>query len=74
MPGSATLAPPRPQTALQGSSQPELRLLEVTVTDETVEIVGTVSSFYLKQMAQETIKSSTAGRKVVNRVRVSDAE
>ncbi len=71
MPGSATLSPPRPQSALKGSSQPELRLLEVVVTEETVEIAGTVSCFYLRQMAQETVKPSADGRRVVNRVRVT---
>lgn len=67
----ATAAPPqRPQSALAASSQPELRRLHVTVTDDSVVIAGSVSCFYLKQMAQETVKPTAHGRRVVNRVEV----
>ena len=72
MHATATLSPPRPQTALHASSQPELRRLHVTEADDAVVIAGTVSCFYLKQLAQETVKPSAAGRRVVNRVRVTE--
>jgi hypothetical protein len=64
--------PQSAQTALAGSCQPELRRLHVTVTDETVVIAGSVSCFYLKQMAQETVKPAADGRRVVNRVTVNE--
>lgn len=60
------------QQALTGSPQPELRRLKATETEDSVLIVGRVSSFYLKQLAQETAKSVSEGRRVVNRVIVEE--
>jgi hypothetical protein len=47
-----------------------LRHLALEETDTTVIISGHVSSYYLKQMAQETLRPVLAGRQLVNRVRV----
>jgi hypothetical protein len=68
---TAVLHTPRSQTALAASPQPELRRLLVTVTDDSVLIAGTVSCYYLKQLAQETVKPTADGRRVVNRVEVN---
>jgi osmotically-inducible protein OsmY len=62
--------PPTPRTVLASSPMPELRRLDVEASDEVVVLSGRVSSFYLKQMAQECVKTATAGRKLVNRVEV----
>lgn len=60
------------QLALIKSPQPELRRLKATETEDSVLIVGRVSCYYMKQMAQETVKSASAGRRVVNRVVVQE--
>jgi hypothetical protein len=67
-----TLPPPpiRAGEALLRSSNPELRRLNVKETDQTVEITGVVSCFYLKQLAGETIRVAAAGRRITNRVLV----
>jgi hypothetical protein len=54
--------------ALRQSSHPALRLLTVEETEETVVITGRVSSYYLKQLAQETALPVTGDRQLVNRV------
>ena len=66
----AALCPPCPAEVLAASPMPELRRLEVEATDEAVTLRGRVSSFYLKQMAQECVKPAVAGRRLVNRVEV----
>jgi hypothetical protein len=69
---TATLAPkPNPVQVLLKSSNPELRRLNVRETDETLEISGRVSCYYLKQMAQESLRVVAAGRRIVNVVVVS---
>lgn len=62
--------PPCPAEVLAASAMPELRRLAVETSDEVVILSGRVSSFYLKQMAQESVKPAVAGRKLVNRVEV----
>ena len=47
-----------------------LRALSLEETDKAVIISGHVSSYYLKQMAQETLRPVLAGRQLVNQVRV----
>ena len=47
-----------------------LRQLSLEETETTITIHGNVSSYYLKQMAQETLRPLLAGRKLVNQVRV----
>jgi len=71
---SATLlrpAPPQASAMLRQSPQPELRRLEVTETEEEVIIRGTVQSWYLKQLAQETIRPVLGERRLRNQVAVS---
>jgi osmotically-inducible protein OsmY len=56
--------------ALQQSSHPALRMLAVEETDSTVVLSGRVSSYYLKQLAQETVMPLSGTRTLVNRVLV----
>jgi hypothetical protein len=56
--------------SLQRSAVPPLRRLSVEETDSSVVLTGTVSSYYLKQLAQETVMPLLAGRKLFNRVEV----
>jgi RNA polymerase sigma-54 factor len=60
-----------PEAVLSASSMPEQRRLAVLSTDESVILSGRVSSYYMKQMAQECVRGVTAGRRVVNRVEVA---
>ena len=39
-------------------------------TETTVVILGSVQSYYLKQLAQETVKPHLGGRLLLNRVMV----
>ena len=70
MPPSATLAQSPATTALRQSPIPALRKLAIDETDVAVVICGAVSSYYLKQLAQETIMPILAGRELHNRVAV----
>lgn len=56
--------------ALQRNPIPVLRVLQVEETDAEVVLAGTVSSYYLKQLAQEAILPLLAGRRLHNRVTV----
>ena len=62
---------PTPEALLANSPLPEVRRLFVTATDEFVTLTGTVSTFYLKQIAQETVRSSVRNRRLLNRVVVA---
>ena len=55
---SAVLEKPSPEATLSASPMPELRRLVVVASDHEVVITGRVSSFYLKQMAQESLFES----------------
>ena len=70
---TATLPPPAGVVvhALLKSSSPEVRRLVVRETESTVEITGRVSCYYLKQLAQETLRGAAAGRLILNRVEVT---
>jgi hypothetical protein len=65
-----SLEPSRAELALRQSPIPALRRLSVQVTDSTIVITGTVPSYYLKQLAQETLMSLRGARKLENRVLV----
>jgi hypothetical protein len=67
---STTLSPPEPREVLTASPLPQLRRLEVTVNEGVVVISGKVSSYYLKQLAQETIRPALGDRRLLNRVEV----
>jgi hypothetical protein len=56
--------------ALRHSPIPPLRKLSLEETDTTVVILGQVSSYYLKQLAQETVMPLLGGRSLHNRVTV----
>jgi hypothetical protein len=64
------LAPTRAMIALRESPIPALRKLCVEETNDMVTILGKVSSYYFKQLAQETILPLVAGRELLNRVAV----
>jgi hypothetical protein len=67
---TATLPLSRATVALQESPLPALRKLSIQETEAIVLIQGKVPSYYLKQMAQETVMPELAGRSLVNRVTV----
>jgi hypothetical protein len=59
-----------PALALARSPIPALRRLVVVVSDETVVLQGQLPSYYFKQLAQETVMPTLAGRRLLNRVEV----
>ena len=63
---------PTPEALLANSPLPEVRRLFVTATDELVTLTGTVSTFYLQQIAQETVRSGVRNRRLLNRVVVAN--
>jgi hypothetical protein len=69
----AVSSPPaqsRALAALSHSPIPALRKLVVEETDTAVVLLGNVSSYYLKQLAQETVMPVLDGRELLNRVAV----
>jgi osmotically-inducible protein OsmY len=60
----------RAQSALSDSSILDLRELRVEVTEESLIIYGSVSSFYHKQVAQEMVRAVVDEIAVVNSVHV----
>jgi hypothetical protein len=67
---TTSLMPAPLAQVLQHSAIPALRKLSVEETANAVEISGCVSSYYLKQLAQESILPILGPRKLVNRVTV----
>ena len=63
-------APGRAAALLRDNPVNDLRRLEVIETDHELIITGIVTSYYLKQMAQEAIMPLLDGRALVNRVLV----
>lgn len=59
--------------ALRRSPIPALRKLTLEENESSVIIQGQVSSYYLKQLAQETILPLLDGRPLLNRVQVVTA-
>ncbi|MCU0721221.1 MAG: BON domain-containing protein [Pirellula sp.] len=53
------------------SSFASVRALDVRLLNEHLELCGRVESFYLKQVAQETIRSATRNMEVINVVEVT---
>jgi hypothetical protein len=66
----SSLLPPRVDQILRQSPIPALRRLQVEETDHEVVLMGSVASYYLKQLAQETIMPILGERKLRNRVSV----
>lgn len=58
------------EKALRQSPIPALRRLDVEETDLQVVILGKVPSFYMKQLAQETVLPLIGHRGLVNQVTV----
>ena len=56
---------------LANSSFRELRQLRVDGNANQLQLSGRVRSYYLKQLAQETVRSVAGGMQMVNRVHVS---
>jgi hypothetical protein len=56
--------------ALRRSPIPALRKLTLAESETAVTIQGQVTSYYLKQLAQETIMPLLDGRQLHNRVQV----
>ena len=69
MPLSSAVGPSASE-ALQQSSHPALRDLAVEESAEAIVITGVVTSYYLKQLAQETLRPIRGRRQLVNHVRV----
>ncbi len=61
----------RAEQALRQSPHPALRRLGVAVTDSKIVISGRVPSYYLKQLAQETVMPWRERRELVNEVTVA---
>ena len=55
---------------LRASSRPDLRRLTVAATADEIVLSGVVSTFYLKQLAQELVRDIAAGRRLTNRIEV----
>jgi hypothetical protein len=66
---AAPLAPCAAQ-ALKESPRPALRRLTVEENEEQVIITGLVATYYLKQLAQETVRPLCGDRELLNRVTV----
>jgi hypothetical protein len=65
---SAVLFSPGIAELLIQSPQPLLRRLKVEETEEEVVLVGTLPTYFLKQLAQETVRPNLAGRRLLNRI------
>jgi hypothetical protein len=60
----------RARQALRQSPIPALRKLSAEESDTTVVLLGSVPSYYLKQLAQESLRGAVGPRKLLNRVEV----
>ncbi len=70
MPVISPLVQSPAMVALRHSPIPALRKLAVEESDTTLVLLGNVSSYYLKQLAQETVMQALDGRELLNRVAV----
>ncbi len=59
-----------PAETLTSSPLGQLRRLVVIADESRVVITGQVSSYYLKQMAQETVRPAVGSRMLLNNVEV----
>ena len=65
------LQPSAAKRVLEQSDIPALRQLQVEENDSEIVVEGTVTSFYLKQLAQEALMPALGNRRLLNRVRVN---
>jgi len=56
--------------ALERSAIEDIRHLEVEPDGDRVLLIGVVSSFYHKQLAQELVRNSVEGLEIANGIRV----
>jgi hypothetical protein len=70
---TSTLEQSRAAEALRRSNIPAIRNLSIEETDEFIVLQGCVVSYYLKQLAQETVMSFLEGRELRNRIAVERA-
>jgi Asp/Glu/hydantoin racemase len=70
---TSTLEQSRATEAVRRSTIPAIRNLLIEETHEFVIIQGSVVSYYLKQLAQETVMPVLDGRELRNRVAVQQA-
>ena len=56
--------------ALKKSGCHQLRLIKVVILDGSVLLQGRVDSFYMKQLAQESVRLTANGMRVFNRIEV----
>jgi hypothetical protein len=59
------------ESVLCSSPHPELRRLLVIESEEEVRLIGSVTSYYLKQLAQESIRAALSGRRLKNLIEVT---
>lgn len=57
--------------AISACQYPELRWIQFHCRPQKVVLQGTVSSFYMKQMAQEIIRRAIPSRRIENRLQVA---
>jgi hypothetical protein len=67
---TSTLEQSRATEALRQSAIPAIRNLSIEESHEFVAIQGCVVSYYMKQLAQETVMPVLEGRELRNRVTV----
>ncbi len=67
---TSSLSQVRADQALRQSPIPALRKLLVEETEDEVVLSGSVASYYLKQLAQETLMPILGPRRLSNRVSV----
>ena len=60
--------PAQASALLRHNGVSDLRRLDVIETDEEIVVTGIVTSYYLKQMAQEVIRPALGGRRLRNKV------
>lgn len=61
-------APARAAILLKENCVNDLRRLDVLESEAEIVISGIVSSYYLKQMAQEAVRPALCGRRLKNNV------
>ncbi len=69
---SSSLLQVRAEQILRQSPIPALRRLRVEETDAEIVLSGSVASYYLKQLAQETLMPILGRRELFNRVTVQE--
>jgi hypothetical protein len=72
--GSASVMRLRAETALASSPFHELRAVRVAEREDGLVLLGAVSSFYHKQLAQEAVRSVCRNHTVINTIDVVQEE